>query len=61
MATEEQLETEVEDLKETLKQIEELIDDADTEFHQAFEGGYELLERRMDEGFNKLNEAKSLI
>ena len=61
MSTEEDLEQEVEQLKETLSQIEDLGDDADEFFHQAFANGYENLETKMDKGFNKLNEVKSLL
>jgi len=58
---EEELETEVENFKKILEEIEGHIDDAKMSFEQALQNGYESVERYMDEGFAQLDSAKNMI
>ncbi len=57
----EALEREVEMLKEGLDNINDILSDAETEFKDAFNNGYEDTEKFMDNGFNKIIEAQEEI
>ena len=56
----EQVEQELEELKDQVSGIEDLLDDAETSFKKAFTEGYESAEGWIDDGIAQLEKIKAL-
>lgn len=57
----EQVEQELEELKDRISPIESLLEDAEESFKKAFTEGYEKAEDWIDQGIKSLEEAKALL